>query len=95
MDSRFLKLKGKFVVRKIDDEIFALPIGEDNENVIIELSGTALDVWELLEKGIEFGDLIRNLSQKYDVDINVLCIDIEKFLEICKNNNILEDVYNG
>ena len=88
-NKKYLKLSGDYVVRKIDDEIFAVPIGEVSKNFVIQLNDVALEAWKLLENGISYEKLINYFITNYNVELNQIKTDLNALLVECLKNELL------
>lgn len=86
------KLKKGFIVRKIGEQIMAVPIGTQTSEIhgMIALSESGELLWKALEDGATIENLICILTDNYEVDSSVAERDVRKFLEQLKNQGALQ-----
>ena len=87
------KIKDGFIIRKIGNQIMAVPTGSRTSNMhgMIALTESGALLWEALEKGAETEELVNILTETYEVDEALALTDIEKFLEGLKTQGALDD----
>lgn len=85
-----MKIKGKYILRKIGNETAAVPVSETvlTSNVLILLNGSGSYLWTLLEKGGTEDELAASFCEEYDTDIETAKNDIREFTEYLKNNKV-------
>lgn len=85
------RLKDGFIVRKIGDQIMAVPVGTRTSDLhgMIVLSESAELLWEALKEGAELDDLVSILTENYDVETDVAIRDVENFIENLKKQGAL------
>ncbi|MBP3441543.1 MAG: PqqD family protein [Clostridia bacterium] len=85
------RLKDGFIVRKIGDQIMAVPVGTRTSDLhgMIVLSESAELLWEALKEGAELDDLVSILTENYDVETDVALRDAENFIENLKKQGAL------
>ena len=78
-----MKLNGTFVVREIAGDTIIVPVGETalRFNGMITINKTGAVLWEVLEKGGEKEDLVRALTDRFEVTEEEAQADVEEFLE--------------
>ncbi|MEE1066377.1 MAG: PqqD family protein [Acutalibacteraceae bacterium] len=86
------KLKDGFIVRKIGDQIMAVPVGTRTSDMhgMIVLSESAELLWGALEKGATIDELVQILTDNYEVDACVARQDAESFLTKLKEQGALD-----
>lgn len=86
------KLKDGFVVRKIGDQIMAVPVGKQTSEIhgMIALTESAELLWNVLKDGAEEGDLVKIITDTYEVDKAIATEDVKKFIEGLKEQGALE-----
>lgn len=86
------KLKEGFIVRKIGEQIMAVPIGTQTSEIhgMIALSESGELLWKALEEGSTIENLINILTENYEVDYSVAERDVRNFLEQLKNQGALQ-----
>ena len=88
-----MKLNGTFVVREIAGDTIIVPVGETalHFNGMITINKTGAALWEVLEKGGEKEDLVRVLTDRFEVTEEEAKTDVEEFLDQLKAQNFLAE----
>lgn len=86
-----MKLNPDLVRRTITGEHMLVPVGENalTFNGIYIMSPVADRIWELLEQGKDTEELTAILLEEYDVDEATLKADVNEFLAVLKENDLL------
>lgn len=86
------RLKKGFIVRKIGDQIMAVPIGTQTSEIhgMIALSESAELLWKALKEGSTVEDMTRILTENYDIDASTAESDVVTFLEQLKSQGALQ-----
>lgn len=87
-----MKIKKDFLLRTVAGQKVVVPTGDNvaNFNAAITLNETAAFLWELLLEDRNEEELLANLLENYDVSEEIAKKDIEVFLTVLKENDILE-----
>ncbi len=85
------KLKDGFVVRKIGEQIMAVPVGKQTSEIhgMIALTESAELLWNVLKTGAEEDELVKVITDTYEVEEAVAKADVKKFLEGLKEQGAL------
>lgn len=85
------KLKDGFVVRKIGEQIMAVPVGKQTSEIhgMIVLTESAELLWNILKTGAEEDELVKVITDTYEVEEAVAKADVKKFLEGLKEQGAL------
>lgn len=85
------KLKEGFVVRRIGMQIMAVPVGKQTSEIhgMIGLTESAELLWNKLKTGAEESELVKIITDTYEVDENQAAQDVKKFLEGLKEQGAL------
>lgn len=85
------KLKDGFVVRKIGGQIVAVPVGRQTSEIhgMIALTESAELLWNALKDGAEEADLVKLITDTYEVDESRALEDVKKFLDGLKEQGAL------
>ncbi|MBQ8184042.1 MAG: PqqD family protein [Clostridia bacterium] len=77
------KLKDGFIVRKIGDQIMAVPVGKQTSEIhgMIALTESAELLWNALVTGAREIELVKIITDVYDIDEQKAAEDVHKFLE--------------
>ena len=87
-----MKIKKDFLLRTVAGQKVVVPTGDNvaNFNAAITLNETAAFLWELLLEDRNEEELLTSLLENYDVSEEIAKKDIEIFLTVLKENDILE-----
>lgn len=87
-----MKIKDGFAMRNISGSNIVVPVGKTaNEfNGMITLNSTGGFLWEVFCKGATKDEALKQLTAAYDVNEEKAMKDIEKFIEILKENDLVE-----
>lgn len=88
-----MKTKKGFMLRCVANKNIVVPIGQASVdfNGIINLNDTGVFLWNILLKGCTYDELLNALLSEYDVAEDIARRDIDAFLEIARNADIIED----
>ena len=88
-----MKLSGEFVVRQVVDTIVAVPVGETalRLNGMILLNEVSKTIWEQLERGAELSQLLRAVTDAFEVSAEEAQADILEFCDKLRALQLLEE----
>ena len=76
-----MKLKNGFVLKEIAGECIVVAVDSAlNLDGMITLNDTAKTIWLLLEKGVERDELVKALTDEYDVSDELAAEAIDNFV---------------
>ena len=86
-----IQLEKEYVLRQIEDDYIIVPVGKTtlSFNGMITVNETGAFLWEQLVKGTSKEELLQSLIDTYDVTLEEAKGDINEFLNILYENNIL------
>ena len=86
------KLKSGFILRKIGDQIMAVPVGAQTSHIhgMIALSESGELLWNALVNGAEEEGLAELLTENYEADWETALNDVRLFLQGLKEQGALE-----
>lgn len=86
------KIKDGFIIRKIGNQIIAVPTGKMTSEIhgMISLSESGELLWRALESGAEIEALADILTDNYEVEREIALTDAERFVEGLKKQGALE-----
>ena len=86
------RLKKGFIVRKIGEQIMAVPIGTQTSEIhgMIALSESAELLWNALEDGSTIEEMTRILTENYEIDYESAQRDVTTFIEQRKSQGALQ-----
>lgn len=87
-----MKIKGEYILDSIGDEKMAVPLNtaKSNQVGIIKLNTVGAFLWSLLEKDTEEDELVKALTDRYEVDRETAGRDVKAFLKKLEAQGILE-----
>lgn len=88
-----MQLVGGFCVRKILDEIIAIPTQEAAHRFsgLVSMNETGEFLFELLQTSQTKESLVKALMDNYEIDEQTAEADIATFVEILQENHLLEE----
>lgn len=88
-----MKIKSNFILREMGDMNIVVAVGERAKefNGVITLNSTATFMWKKLEEGISQEDLIKALTDEYDVDSLKAQADTKKFLNTLLDEGVIDE----
>lgn len=91
MSENKLKVSDQFIMREIAGESFLIPVAEAAIAVkgLIALSESGTLIYEKLKESCTRAELIKTLSEEYDVGPEDAAADTDAFLEQMKQLNML------
>jgi hypothetical protein len=87
----FVKIKDGFAKREIAGSYIVVPVGNDLSgfNGMITLNESGSFFWDCFKKDITIDDAVKLVTAEYDVDENRARADVEKFVKLLKDNNLI------
>ena len=87
-----MKIKSGFAKREIAGSIIVVPVGKTSLefNGMITLNESGSFFWDCFTNDITVDDAVKMVTDEYDVDEDRARADIEAFVEMLKENNLLE-----
>lgn len=86
-----MKIKEGFLIRKVASQYVVMPCNNDiNFNGMISLNESGAFLFNLLKENITKDDLLQAMLNEYDVSKEVALNDIEKFIKVLQDNNLLD-----
>ena len=88
-----LKAKDELMVRKFADKYIIVAIGDmsDEMHSLITINSTGLFIFEQLQKGIAYEELLKSIVENYDIDEATAKTDLDAFLQKAKQAGILDE----
>ena len=86
------KVKDGFIIRKIGNQIMAVPTGKMTSEIhgMIALTESGELLWNALKDGAEIETLADILTENYEVERETALADAEKFVSTLKSQGALE-----
>lgn len=87
-----MKIKSGFAKREIAGSIIVVPVGKTSLefNGMITLNESGSFFWDCFTNDITVDDAVKMITDEYDVDAHRARADIEKFVKMLEDNNLLE-----
>ena len=88
-----MKIDKNFVLREIAGEYIIIPTGRTalEFNGLITVNEVGMELWKMLQEDVTFDDLLNGILEEYDVDDNQAKKDVVSFINLLKDNNLLEE----
>lgn len=88
-----MKINGTFTLREVAGEILVIPVGQTalELNGMIVLNPVSKVLWEHLEKGATSDDLVKAVTDLFEVDPEEAESDIAEFLETLRQQKLLSE----
>jgi hypothetical protein len=91
MTNKTFKIKPGYALREIEGEFLAIPFAPElNSANIIILNPVSGLLWEKLQSESTLSQLVEAVTGNFSVDAETAQSDIEEFLQLLKDNNMLE-----
>ncbi len=85
-----MKIKDGFILRPFGDAYIAVSVSEENPNVAVSLNSVGAFIWQKLEKGLSFENILNDITDTYNVDSEKAKKDLEVCIDILRKAEILE-----
>ena len=88
-----MKLRGEFVVRRIMEDVVAVPVGKTAGEFkgMILLNDVSRVLWEALSQGTTLAALTNSITELFDVSREEAQGDIVEFLDKLRGAQLLEE----
>lgn len=85
-----MKIKGKYVVRKVAGETIAVPAGGavNDSNILIMLNETGEELWNMLYDGCSEEDVAEHFCAEYNVEKETVIKDLKEFIEYISQKGV-------
>ena len=86
-----MKLKKDFILREIMGDVVLVPINQSTSqfNGLITVNELGKFIWENIEKVQDENDLLQLILDEYEVDRDVAKKDLDEFLQVLKDMDII------
>ena len=85
-----MKIKEGFMLKEVAGSYIVITVGQVDFTAMITVNETGAFLWELLQEGAELSSLCAKMTGEYDIDEATATRDIENFIKILSDNNLLE-----
>ena len=87
-----MRLKHTFEVMELDDQVIAVPVGDDASQVhgLFKMNGTAAFVFKLLQKGMTEQEIVDAMKKEYNAPEERLSEDVHKSIETFIKMDLIE-----
>ena len=87
-----MKIKEGFAKREIAGSHIVVPVGKTamEFNAMITLNDSGAFYWDCFQKDITVDDAVKMVLDEYEVDEARARADVEKFVEMLKENDLFE-----
>jgi hypothetical protein len=87
-----MKIKDGFAKREIAGSNIVVPVGKTalEFNAMITLNDSAAFYWDCFQKDISIDEVVKMVLDEYDVEESRARADVEKFVQMLSENDIIE-----
>lgn len=87
-----MKIKDGFAMRNIAGSNIVVPVGKTAKefNGMITLNATGGFLWDIFSQGATKDEALKKLTDTYEVSEEKASEDIDKFIELLKENDLVE-----
>ena len=87
-----MRVKEGFVLREVMGKKVIIAVGEASRTFrgMVQLNGSAAEIWEHIAAGLSKTEIVDSMLQKYDVDRQKLEADVEKSISLFLENGMIE-----
>ena len=87
-----MKIKDGFVLRQVAGSYLVISAGGDSVdfNGMITVNETGAFLWEKLTEGASKDELLDAMLAEYEIDAETAGADIEEFIKLLEDNELLE-----
>lgn len=88
-----MKIKDGFVIHELGGRVIAMAVGEraSEFNGMITLSGSASEIWNLLQNDTTEEAVVADLVSRFEGDEAFIAQDVHRFVEQLRENGLLEE----
>lgn len=88
-----MRIKDGFILRKIAGDYVVVSVGETGNGFhgMIQLNDTGAFLWEQCCKETDKEQVVKAVTEKYEVEENIAKRDVENFLDKLRKAGILEE----
>ena len=88
-----MKIKKGFTVRNIAGSDIVVPVGNAEKifNGMITLNESGAFFWDALLNDTTVDEVVKKVTSEYDVDESKARADVEKFINLLRENNLIEE----
>ncbi len=88
-----IKRKSGFILKNIAGDYIVVPAGKNivDFKIMLTMNETGAWIWEQLENGINFDELINKFAETFDVEQNCANKDVKDFISQLEMQNLLEN----
>ncbi len=88
-----MKIKNGFAKRKIADSNIVVPVGKatNDFNGMITLNESGSFFWDCFKDDTSVDEVVKKVTSEYDIDEATARKDVEKFVDMLRENNLVEE----
>ncbi len=88
-----MKLRGRYVVRQVMNDIMAIPVGEAalNFNGMILLNEVSKVIWECLTEETDVETIVKEITDRYEISYDEAKADVIEFLDRLRAKQMLDE----
>ncbi|MGN0806254.1 MAG: PqqD family protein [Candidatus Coproplasma sp.] len=85
-----MKIKKGFILKELDGQTVAIPVGSDFSGVV-KMNGIAALLWKKLENGASEEELVKAILDEYDATEEQAKTSVKNTVELLRNNGFIEE----
>lgn len=85
-----MKIKKGFILKELDGQVVAIPVGSDFSGVV-KMNEIAAFLWKMLEKGATEDELVKAVLGEYDATEEQAKTAVKNTVELLKKNGFIEE----
>ena len=88
-----MRIKSDFLLRQVAGTWVILPVGDQTNKFtgVLTPNNSGALLWQHLEKGCREDELVKTLTEEYDVSADQARMDVEEFVQKLRDAGCLED----
>ncbi len=88
-----MKLRGRYVVRQVMNDIMAIPVGEAalNFNGMILLNDVSRVIWDCLTEETDVETIVKEITDRYEISYDEAKTDVVEFLDRLRSKQMLDE----
>lgn len=87
-----MRISNDVIHREIAGEHILVPVGEIalRRSGVFVVTELGAEIWEMLKEGKEYDTIVTELLESYEVTEEVLTKDVDEFLQMLRENELIE-----
>lgn len=88
-----MKISKDFILREIAGEYILVPVGKTalSFNGLITINEVGELIWSMLQEEKSVTEIVNTILDEYEIDEDTALADVNEFIGLLKQNNIVEE----